>query len=154
MNEKLLVKIKRKLKEIFTKLIRLCQKLVNKLPDSNVKVVILQQLRKAKAKLNDVDKMNVDNGSKMSQELKADADNIEATIKRTMDKLDENTLNAYKKHIETEKQKGVEYDSRSAKAFYRKADKASHFAYKYDIDKKDRENAVMNHVKKIDDLYA
>ena len=42
----------------------------------------------------------------------------------------------------------------SAKAFHRKADKASHFAYKYDIDKKDRENAVMNHVKKIDDLYA
>ena len=154
MNEKLLVKLKRKLKEIFTKLIRLCQKLVNKLPDSNAKVVILQQLRKAKAKLNDVDKMNVDNGSKMSQELKADADNIEATIKRTMDKLDENTLNAYKKHIETEKQKGVACDSRSAKAFHRKADKSYHFARKYNIDDKDRKNAVMNHVKEIDDLYA
>ena len=154
MNEKLLVKLKRKLKEIFTKLIRLCQKLVNKLPDSNAKVVILQQLRKAKAKLNDVDKMNVDNGSKMSQELKADADNIEATIKRTMDKLDENTLNAYKKHIEIEKQKGVKYDDRSAKAFHRKADKSYHFARKYNIDDKDRKNAVMNHVKEIDDLYA
>ena len=89
MNESILRRIKTKLKEIFTKLIRLCQRIANKLPDNYVKVTILQQLKKAKEKLNDVNKMTVENGEKMAEELKTDAENIEKTIKRTMDKVNE-----------------------------------------------------------------
>ena len=88
MNERVLVRIKRKLKELFTKIIRICQKIANKLPDCSCKVTILQQLAKAKKKLNDTDKMTTENGGRMSKELQSDAVNIQETIERTMKKYD------------------------------------------------------------------
>lgn len=85
MNEKMLTRIKKKLTEIFTNLIRIIQKHAKKLPDGKGKVAFLNLLKRAKEKLNKVDKIT---NQKMAEELKKDADDIEEAIQQTSKKYD------------------------------------------------------------------
>lgn len=95
-----------------------------------MKVTILQALAKAKSKLNDVNKMTVENGEKMSKELESDAKNIEETIKRTMDKLDKKAANAHDKLWNNE----IKYKNFILRQNFDHKDKnANKFADKYNI---------------------
>lgn len=119
MNTKLLTRIKIKLKEIFTKLIRIIQKFVKKLPDGEGKVKFLQLLKKAKEKLN---KVNSIKNQEMADELKRDADDIEEAIKNASKKYDEKYFKTIDK-IKLEDDNETPKDTISNNRLLKKSDK-------------------------------
>lgn len=119
MNTKLLNRIKIKLKEIFTKLIRIIQKFVKKLPDGEGKVKFLQLLKKAKEKLNKVDSIK---NQEMADELKRDADDIEEAIKNASKKYDEKYFKTIDK-IKLEDDNETPKDTISNNRLLKKSDK-------------------------------